>query len=277
MKNNKDSRTLEERAADLEKVITFNIVNSVRRNYKSVEDFRRVYSAIVNGTAGGAEQVKFCGLFGFKRENQRRILGYETVDGKMRYISLKDVQPYFSRWFHYQRHFNRNYRSGRTFSVRGYFYIDFDVLERMCGRDDVIDANSDFYSRRQHVMIDALVFNSFVKDDGVMMTKAQEKQYVREYEQGRRKLTLQQYKLDEADKRRRADKRRVTMAKKESEDAPGEIVQKNVRAALSGNGATKPPKDSDSGVGDEFRREEEMKSEISPDWNYYPHEGPKTR
>lgn len=277
MKNNKDSRTLEERAADLEKVITFNIVNSVRRNYKSVEDFRRVYSAIVNGTAGGAEQVKFCGLFGFKRENQRRILGYETVDGKMRYISLKDVQPYFSRWFHYQRHFNRNYRSGRTFSVRGYFYIDFDVLERMCGRDDVIDANSDFYSRRQHVMIDALVLNSFVKDDGVMMTKAQEKQYVREYEQGRRKLTLQQYKLDEADKRRRADKRRVTMAKKESEDAQGEIVQKNVRAALSGNGATKPPKDSDSGVGDEFRREEEMKSEIPPDWNYYPHEGPKTR
>ena len=133
----------------------------------------------------------------------------------MRYISLKDVQPYFSRWFHYQRHFNRNYRSGRTFSVRGYFYIDFDVLERLCVSDDVIDTNSDFYSRRQHVMIDALVLNSFVKDDGVIMTKAQEK-------------------------RRRADKRRVTMAKKQSEEAPGEIVQKNIRAGLSGNRATKP-------------------------------------
>lgn len=153
----------------------------------------------------------------------------------MRYISLKDVQPYFSRWFHYQRHFNRNYKSGRTFSVRGYFYIDFDVLESLCGRDDVIDPGSDFYSRRQHVMIDALVLNSFVKDDGVIMTKAQEKQYVREYEQGKRKLTLQQYKLEEADKRRRADKRRVTMAKKESEDAPGEIVQKKVCASPSVN------------------------------------------
>lgn len=142
----------------------------------------------------------------------------------MRYISLKDVQPYFSRWFHYQRHFNRNYRSGRTFSVRGYFYIDFDVLERLCGRDDVLDASSDFYSRRQHVIIDALVLNSFVKDDGVMMTKAQEKQYVREYEQGKRKLTLQQYKLDEADRRRRADKRRVTMAKKQAEDDTVETV-----------------------------------------------------
>lgn len=40
-------------------------------------------------------------------------------------------------------------------------------------------------------MIDALVLNSFVKDDGVIMTKAQEKQYVREYEQGKRQLTLQ--------------------------------------------------------------------------------------
>lgn len=60
------------------------------------------------------------------------------------------------------------------------------------------------------------------------------------------------------------------MAKKESDDAPGEIAQQNVRA-------TKPPKDSDSGVKDEFSREEEMKSEIPLDWNYYPHEGPKTR
>lgn len=109
----------------------------------------------------------------------------------MRYISLKDVQPYFSRWFHYQRHFNRNYRSGKTFSVRGYFYIDFDVLERWYRSDDVVDPGSDFYSRRQHVMIDALVLNSFAKDDGVIMTKAQEKRYVREYEEGKRQLTLQ--------------------------------------------------------------------------------------
>ena len=157
----------------------------------------------------------------------------------MRYISLKDVQPYFSGWFHYQRHFNRNYRSGKTFAVRGYFYIDFDVLERLCGRDDVLDASSDFYSHRQHVMIDALVLNGFVNDDGAIMTKAQAT-------------------------RRRADKYRVTMAKKEAEDveaAPGEIVKKN----------------SDSGLLDEFQREDEMKSEIPQDWNYYPHEGPKTR
>ena len=183
----------------------------------------------------------------------------------MRYISLKDVQPYFSGWFHYQRHFNRNYKSGKTFSVRGYFYIDFDVLERWCRSDDVVDPGSDFYSRRQHVMIDALVLNSFAKDDGVTMTKAQEKRYVREYEEGKRQLTLQEYKLDEADKRRRADKRRVTMAKKQSEDAQGE------------NCVTKRLKASDSGLLDEFSREEKMKSEIPHDWNYYPHEGPKTR
>ena len=198
----------------------------------------------------------------------------------MRYISLKDVQPYFSGWFHYQRHFNRNYRSGKTFSVRGYFYIDFDVLERWCRSDDVVDPGSDFYSRRQHVMIDALVLNSFAKDDGVIMTKAQEKRYVREYEEGKRQLTLQQYKLDEADKRRRADKRRVTMVKKQSEDAEdaqGENVQKNVRTALSGNGVQKPQKDSYSGIKDEFQREDEMKSEIPQDWNYYPREGQKTR
>lgn len=67
-------------------------------------------------------------------------------------------------------------------------------------------------------MIDALVLNSFVKDDGAIMTKAQEKRYVSEYEEGKRKLTLQQYKIDEANKRRRADKHRVTMAKKQAED-----------------------------------------------------------
>lgn len=67
------------------------------------------------------------------------------------------------------------------------------------------------------------------------------------------------------------------MAKKESEDAPGEIVKKNVRASLSVNGAAKQQRDSDSGIKDEFLREDEMKSEIPLDWNYYQHEGPKTR
>lgn len=279
MNKNKDLRTLEERATDLEKVITFNIINSIRRNYKSIDEFRRVYSAILKGTAGSAEQIKFCSLFGFKRENQRRILGYETVDGKMRYISLKDVSPYFSKWFHYQRHFNRNYKSGKTFAVHGYFYIDFSVLERWYNYEKILDTNSDFYNHRQHTMIDALVLNSFIKDEEITMTKAQEKQYIKEYEEGKHMLTLEQYKREEAKKRRRDDKRRLTIAKKAARETLAEMAQMQVRIQQleAENNRLKQLKDLNSDIEDEFSDEDNMQSEIPADWNTYEHEGQKTR
>lgn len=152
----KDNRTLQERAEDLEKVYTFSIVVTAKKYYGTVDNLKKIYNKIVSGNVTSQEQVSFCNNFGHSRDEYRKILG--KLNGK--FVSISDVKPYFSKWFHYQRHFNKNYKSGKTYSVHGYWYIDFDVLERWWDYEDVVVAKSDFYSERQHKLIDTLILKS---------------------------------------------------------------------------------------------------------------------
>ena len=149
----KDTRTLQERAADLEKVYTFSIVATAKKHYGTVDKLKAVYKNIVDGKATAKEQVDFCRLFSHKKSEYRKILG--QIDGQ--YVKLSDVEPFFSTWLHYQRHFNKNYKSGKTFVVHGYWYIDFDVLQKFWNSKDVALASSSYYTQRQHKLIDRVI------------------------------------------------------------------------------------------------------------------------
>lgn len=48
---NKDNRTFEQRVIDLETVLTFSIINSIRRGYTTLDNFKKTYSKITSGTA----------------------------------------------------------------------------------------------------------------------------------------------------------------------------------------------------------------------------------
>lgn len=149
----KDTRTLQERAADLEKVYTFSIVTTAKKFYGTVEKLKAVYKKIVDGKATAKEQVDFCRLFSHKPAEYRNILG--RIDGKR--VKLSDVEPLFSKWLHYQHHFNKNYKSGKTYVVHGYWYIDFDVLQKFWNSKDVALASSSYYTRQQHKLIDKII------------------------------------------------------------------------------------------------------------------------
>ena len=149
----KDTRMLQERAADLEKVYTFSIVTTAKKYYGTVEKLKAVYKKIVDGKATAKEQIDFCRLFSHKPAEYRKILG--KLDGQ--YVKISDVKQYFSKWFHYQRHFNKNYKSGKTYVVHGYWHIDFDVLQKFWNSKDVALASSSYYTQRQHKLIDKII------------------------------------------------------------------------------------------------------------------------
>ena len=59
-----DNRTIQERACDLEKVVTFAIMSTIKNCYNSdVDSLKQIYSSIVNGTCSSDVQVKFCSRF----------------------------------------------------------------------------------------------------------------------------------------------------------------------------------------------------------------------
>lgn len=151
----KDTRTLQERANDLEKVYTFSIVTTAKKYYGTVDRLKTIYKKIVAGNATPKEQIDFCNLFGHKPTEYRKILG--QLNGRR--VKITDVTQYFSKWFHYQRHFNKNYKSGKTYAVHGYWYIDFDVLARWWNYEAVVVAKSSFYTARQHKFIDSIILS----------------------------------------------------------------------------------------------------------------------
>ena len=149
----KDTRTLQERAADLEKVFTFSIVATAKKHYGTVDKLKGIYKKIVDGKADAKTQIDFCRLFSHKPAEYHKILGF--LDGKR--VKLSDVEPLFSKWIHYQHHFNKNYKSGKTFVVHSYWYIDFDVLQKFWNSKDVALASSSYYTKLQHKLIDKII------------------------------------------------------------------------------------------------------------------------
>lgn len=246
----KDCRTIEERAKDFEKVYVFSIVNSARKNYKDIEEFKQVYSTITKKRASKNQQVKFCSLFGgLDRKDYRIILGHEIREGKIHHFSIREVEPYFSKWFHYRRHFTfQHLDSGKPYSVHGYFYIDFDVLERFWNNKDVILANSSFYTKLQHMFIDSLILR------GCVMTKKEEREYQEAYERGEKNFSLEDYKKDLRKKKRSEDKRRLTIAKKAARETLSELTAEIAKKELeilklqSENNMLKQQKDLNSDV-----------------------------
>ena len=133
--------------------MTWCIVHNIKKHYETLDNFKRTYLLIKNGRSSSAEQVNFCRRFGFDNKLViRKILGYK--DGKL--TRLADVKQFFDTWFHYQPHFNKNYSSGKTYSVNSYWYIDFDVIERYIDDTDVADCKSKFYTKEQHHLINRL-------------------------------------------------------------------------------------------------------------------------
>lgn len=227
MKRKQDNRNLQERACDLEKVVTFSIMTTIKKFYGTAENFKQIYKSIVNGTCRSKVQVEFCSRFKcLTIPEYRKILGQIEKSGKRHWISINDVKPFFSKWFHYQRHFNKRYKSGKTFVVHGYWYIDFDVVERWMNFDDVFNTKSSFYSKLQHIFIDSIILK------GKTMTKKEKEIYQKQYEDGKKSIPLEKIIKDEQKKQQTLNKRRMTIAKKAAKEIFVEFTALQTKANI---------------------------------------------
>ena len=168
----KDIRTIEERAGDLEKVITFSVVSTVKKYYRTVGQLKREFKAICEGTASKLVVINFQKRFGLNsrfgchsKDEYHKILGSTYDNGKRQYVKITDAVKHLPSWLHYQRHFTKHYKSGKHFSVSGYWYIDFEKLEELLEDPRVLDTTSDYYTQKQHNLIDKLVLGYTKKEE----------------------------------------------------------------------------------------------------------------
>lgn len=216
----KDSRKLEERALDLQKVLTWCIIHNVKKHYKTLDNFKKTCSLIKSGRATSKQQVDFCRRFGFdSNQTIRKVLG--KADGK--WVKLSDIKPYLDKWIHYRRSNTKHYnKTGKSFAVHSYWYIDFDVISRWLDCSDVADCRSRFYTKEQYHLINKLFLNhkKEVKrkknqkaEDGTV-TRAREEQIRQECAEGKHSVDAD-YLIKQEKKRERAEeKRKISIAKK---------------------------------------------------------------
>ena len=193
----------EQRIDDLEKVLTFKITYNVKKIYGTLDNFKKTYDAICKGKAGSDKQVKFCKEFGLARDSRLGICG---LDLKIDEITAA-LAP---RGIRLQKHFTKHYKSGKNFVVNSYWYIDFSKLEELLKNPAVVDTKSEFYTKRQHKLIDKYVF-----------------EYCKKKEEKEMKIEIKAAGLDpeyvaklEAKKIRAAKKRARTVARRLQAPAP---------------------------------------------------------
>ena len=218
----KDSRKFEERAQDLQKVLTWCIIHNIKKHYETLDNFKKTYSLIKNGKASNDEQIHFCRRFGFDSNVIiRKVLG--KINGK--WVKLSDIKPYLDKWIHYRRSNTKHYRkTGKHFAVHSYWYIDFDVIERYIDDADVADCKSRFYTKDQHHLINRLFLKQKTKKQKnkqkeQTMGKIKkvdgytEQQWNEMHAKGERACTWEQAVKLEEKKRRAAEKHKMTIAK----------------------------------------------------------------
>lgn len=248
----KDIRTLDERADDFAKCLLWLICRNIKTKYNTLEDFKLAYRKITDGSASDNEQIKFCRAFELDAKIYRRILGQRET-GK--YVTLDQIDPFLPKWLHYRPHFTKQYKSGKSYSVHSYWYIDFDHLEDIFRKQDelvaAIDAKSAKYTKRQFMLINKL----FLFDKGgANRAKRLEKERLERkagkiksmknykkidghtksewnelHESGKLAFTWEQACKAEWKKERRADKHRMTIAKKAAKATLKELTEAELK------------------------------------------------
>ena len=125
-------------------------------------------------------------------------------------------------------------KNGKRFSHLSFWILTDEGIKTAFEDKDSTYAQSKYYSKLAHSIIDQYVIckggilakiaefnNAILKHKAKKenkMTKAEKEQYEREYAEGKHSLSLKDYLKFEAKKKRRADKHRMTIAKKAAKE-----------------------------------------------------------
>lgn len=146
--------TIDNLVDDFTKVITFKIITTIKNHYGSLAEFKKACSSSSN---------KDLKRFETNFHIDSKLLQSLTRDNKgKRHLDevLSRLDPQLLR---YKHKFDWIYKSGKKFSKLSTFYIPFEQLDKLFALEDIPEESpfytkSNFYSQRQHKLIDKLVF-----------------------------------------------------------------------------------------------------------------------
>lgn len=163
--NTKIESYIQDKTETLEKVLTFHLLNSIKKYYGTVDNLKKannkIKSDIQNHTVSNKELSHFNNCFYVSPDKISKIVGKiknekgkqirktkQVLDNLIKRNNIKILPNYTLR-----------YNSGKIFSVKTRYILDYDYLDKVWDNEEVWNNKSSYYTKKEHKLIDKYILN----------------------------------------------------------------------------------------------------------------------
>lgn len=161
--NTKIESYIQDKTETLEKVLTFHLLNSIKKYYGTVDNLKKadnkIKSDIKNHTVSNKELSHFNNCFYVSPDKISKIVGKikneqgkqvrktkQVLDNLIKRNNIKILPNYTLR-----------YNSGKTFTVKTRYILDYKYLEKVWNNEEVWKNESSYYTKQEHKLIDKYI------------------------------------------------------------------------------------------------------------------------
>ena len=225
----------------LSEVLFFIIASQAKSIFKNQVNYRQLLKNFFEKADNNKSLSRLVHLFHIDKQIIRLLCPHTHMrvvkDGKSKQIRIVDLllnKAKESQLIQYIGKKDNKTKNGKRFSHLSFWILTDEGIKTAFEDKDSTYAQSKYYSKLAHSIIDQYVIckggilaklaefnNSILKHKANKenkMTKAEKEQYEKEYAEGKHSLSLKDYLKFEAKKKRRADKHRMTIAKKAAKE-----------------------------------------------------------
>lgn len=220
MKKEEYIKTIEKLGDILDQVLTFDVYRKIRYAFKTFKSYDNCLNAF--GNCNNQALKRLYTLFHYDKSFYSKIVGTRLiVDGKSKKI-LKDVLNHLKTNSKYLKFIGKKdikyTKSGKSFSHPSFIVVKQDCIDILANDHTFNLVKSKHYDKTSQQIIHNILLET-------IMTKKEKEQYEKEYAEGKHQLSLKEYEADLRKKKRRADKHRMTIAKRAARETMKEYAK----------------------------------------------------
>lgn len=232
----------------LSEVLFFIIASQAKSIFNNQVNYRQLLKNFFEKADNNKSLSRLVHLFHIDKQIIRLLCPHTHMrvvkDGESKQIRIVDLllnKAKESQLIQYIGKKDHKTKNGKRFSHLSFWILTDEGIKTAFEDKDSTYAQSKYYSKLAHSIIDQYVIckggilaklaefnNAILKHKANKenkMTKAEKEQYEKEYAEGKHSLSLKDYLKFEAKKKRRADKHRMTIAKKAAKETLSDYVK----------------------------------------------------
>lgn len=228
--NTKIESYIQDKTETLEKVLTFHLLNSIKKYYGTVDNLKKadnkIKSDIKNHTVSNKELSHFNNCFYVSPDKISKIVGKikneqgkqvrktkQVLDNLIKRNKIKILPNYTLR-----------FNSGKTFVVKTRYILDYEYIDKVWDNKEVWNSESSYYTKKEHKLIDKYILGYDKNTKHISSKKEETKTYIDDdieiiqlkEENEKLKLEIERLKKENEELKSHKEEKKTTMTKPSS-------------------------------------------------------------